>query len=182
MAIKKLSVRDVDVKDKRVVMRVDFNVPMKDGSITNNQRITAAIPTIKFALDGGAKSIVLLSHLGRPEGRIQPKFTLAPVAVELEKVLGQKVTFIDNCVSDEAIAATADPAAGSVFLLENVRFNIEEEGKGVTEAGEKIKADKDKVQVFREKLSKHGDVFVSDAFGCAHRAHSSVVGIDHSQR
>ena len=129
-----------------------------------------------------AKSIVLLSHLGRPEGRIQPKFTLAPVAVELEKVLGQKVTFIDNCVSDEAIAATADPAVGSVFLLENVRFNVEEEGKGVTEAGEKIKADKDKVQVFREKLSKHGDVFVSDAFGCAHRAHSSVVGIDHSQR
>jgi len=155
---------------------------MKDGAITNNQRITAAVPTIKFALDGGAKSIVLLSHLGRPEGRIQPKFTLAPVAVELEKVLGQKVTFIDNCVSDEAITATADPAVGSVFLLENVRFNVEEEGKGVTEAGEKIKADKDKVQVFREKLSKHGDVFVSDAFGCAHRAHSSVVGIDHSQR
>ena len=96
--------------------------------------------------------------------------------------MNQKVTFIDNCVSDEAIAATADPAAGSVFLMENVRYNIEEEGKGVTEGGEKVKADPAKVQVFREKLSQHGDVFVSDAFGCAHRAHSSVVGIAHSQR
>lgn len=182
MAIKKLSIRNVDLAGQRVVMRVDFNVPMKDGKITNNQRITAAVPTIKFALDGGAQSIVLLSHLGRPEGRVQSKFTLAPVAVELEQVLGVKVTFVDNCVSDEALAATASPAKGSVFLMENVRFNIEEEGKGVTESGEKIKADGDKVTQFRERLSKHGDVFVSDAFGCAHRAHSSVVGIAHAQR
>ena len=182
MAIKKLSIRDVDLANQRVVMRVDFNVPMKNGKITNNQRITAAVPTIKFALDGGASSIVLLSHLGRPEGRIQQKFTLAPVAVELEEVLGVKVTFIDDCVSDAALAATASPAKGSVFLMENVRFNVEEEGKGVNEAGEKVKADTDKVIQFRERLSKHGDVFVSDAFGCAHRAHSSVVGIAHAQR
>jgi len=182
MAIKKLSIRDVDLANQRVVMRVDFNVPMKNGKITNNQRITAAVPTIKFALDGGASSIVLLSHLGRPEGRIQPKFTLAPVAVELEEVLGVKVTFIDDCVSDAALAATANPAKGSVFLMENVRFNVEEEGKGVNEAGEKVKADADKVTQFRERLSKHGDVFVSDAFGCAHRSHSSVVGIAHAQR
>merc|ERR1712002_607172 len=98
MAIKKLSIRDVDLKGKRVVMRVDFNVPMKDGAITNNQRITAAVPTIKFALDNGAKSVVLMSHLGRPDGRKQDKFTLAPVAAELKALLMTNVAFMNDCV------------------------------------------------------------------------------------
>jgi len=182
MAIKKLSIRDVDLKGKRVVMRVDFNVPMKDGAITNNQRITAAVPTIKFALDNGAKSVVLMSHLGRPDGRKQDKFTLAPVAAELQSVLGQNVQFINDCASDEAIQATANPADGSVFLLENVRFYAEEEGKGVKEDGSKFKPESDAITAFREKLTKHGDIYVNDAFGCAHRAHSSVVGIQHTQR
>lgn len=182
MAIKKLSIRDVDLKGKRVVMRVDFNVPMKDGVITNNQRITAAVPTIQFALDNGAKSIVLMSHLGRPDGRKQEKFTLAPVATELQSVLGRNVQFINDCASDEAIQATANPADGSVFLLENVRFYAEEEGKGVKEDGSKFKPEADAITAFREKLTKHGDVYVNDAFGCAHRAHSSVVGIQHAQR
>jgi phosphoglycerate kinase len=182
MAIKKLSIRDVDLKGKRVVMRVDFNVPMKDGAITNNQRITAAVPTIQFALDNGAKSIVLMSHLGRPDGRKQEKFTLAPVATELQSVLGRNVQFINDCASDEAIQATANPADGSVFLLENVRFYAEEEGKGVKEDGSKFKPEADAITAFREKLTKHGDVYVNDAFGCAHRAHSSVVGIQHTQR
>jgi len=182
MAIKKLSIRDVDLKGKRVVMRVDFNVPMKDGAITNNQRITAAVPTIQFALDNGAKSIVLMSHLGRPDGRKQEKFTLAPVATELQSVLGRNVQFINDCASDEAIQATANPADGSVFLLENVRFYAEEEGKGVKEDGSKFKPEADAISAFREKLTKHGDVYVNDAFGCAHRAHSSVVGIQHAQR
>lgn len=170
MAIKKLSIRDVDLKGKRVVMRVDFNVPMKDGAITNNQRITAAVPTIQFALDNGAKSIVLMSHLGRPDGRKQEKFTLAPVATELQSVLGRNVQFINDCASDEAIQATANPADGSVFLLENVRFYAEEEGKGVKEDGSKFKPEADAITAFREKLTKHGDVYVNDAFGCAHRA------------
>jgi len=182
MAIKKLSIRDVDLKGKRVVMRVDFNVPMKDGAITNNQRITAAVPTIQFALDNGAKSIVLMSHLGRPDGRKQEKFTLAPVATELQSVLGRNVQFINDCASDEAIQATANPADGSVILLENVRFYAEEEGKGVKEDGSKFKPEADAITAFREKLTKHGDVYVNDAFGCAHRAHSSVVGIQHAQR
>jgi len=182
MAIKKLSIRDVDLKGKRVVMRVDFNVPMKDGAITNNQRITAAVPTIQFALDNGAKSIVLMSHLGRPDGRKQEKFTLAPVATELQTVLGRNVQFINDCASDEAIQATANPADGSVILLENVRFYAEEEGKGVKEDGSKFKPEADAITAFREKLTKHGDVYVNDAFGCAHRAHSSVVGIQHAQR
>lgn len=163
-------------------MRVDFNVPMKDGAITNNQRITAAVPTIQFALDNGAKSIVLMSHLGRPDGRKQEKFTLAPVATELQSVLGRNVQFINDCASDEAIQATANPTDGSVFLLENVRFYAEEEGKGVQEDGSKIKPESDAITAFREKLTKHGDVYVNDAFGCAHRAHSSVVGIQHDQR
>jgi len=182
MAIKKLSIRDVDLKGKRVVMRVDFNVPMKDGVITNNQRITAAVPTIQFALDNGAKSIVLMSHLGRPDGRRQEKFTLAPVATELQSVLGRNVQFINDCASDEAIQATANPADGTVILLENVRFYAEEEGKGVKEDGSKFKPEADAITAFREKLTKHGDVYVNDAFGCAHRAHSSVVGIQHAQR
>jgi len=182
MAIKKLSIRDVDLKGKRVVMRVDFNVPMKDGAITNNQRITAAVPTIQFALDNGAKSIVLMSHLGRPDGRKQEKFTLAPVATELQSVLGKNVQFINDCASDEALQATANPADGSVILLENVRFYAEEEGKGVKEDGSKFKPEADAITAFREKLTKHGDVYVNDAFGCAHRAHSSVVGIQHAQR
>jgi len=182
MAIKKLSIRDVDLKGKRVVMRVDFNVPMKDGAITNNQRITAAVPTIQFALENGAKSIVLMSHLGRPDGRRQEKFTLAPVATELQSVLGKNVQFINDCASDEAIQATANPAEGSVILLENVRFYAEEEGKGVKEDGTKFKPEESAITAFREKLTKHGDVYVNDAFGCAHRAHSSVVGVQHAQR
>ena len=134
--------------------------------------------------------------MGRPDGRKQAKFSLAPVATELESVLGKSVKFIEDCVSDVALAATADPGnilfekkiislnlvVGSVILLENVRFCAEEEGKGVKEDGSKFKPESDAVTLFREKLSKHGDVYVNDAFGCAHRAHSSVVGIQHQQR
>lgn len=178
----KLSIKDLALSGKRVVMRVDFNVPMKDGIITNNQRIAAAVQTIKFALDQGATSVVLISHLGRPDGRKQSRYSLAPVAEELKALLKRDVTFIDDCVSAEALEATASPAAGSVILLENVRFYAEEEGKGVSEAGEKFKPAPDAVTEFRSKLSKHGDLFVSDAFGCAHRAHSSVVGIAHEKR
>jgi len=163
-------------------MRVDFNVPMKDGKITNNQRIAAAVPTIKYALDNGAKSVVLMSHLGRPEGRVQPKFSLAPVATELSNLIGQPVTFIKDCASDEAVDATKSPSTGSVILLENVRFYAEEEGKGVKEDGSKFKPTEAEISAFRSKLTQHGDVFVSDAFGCAHRAHSSVVGIAHEKR
>lgn len=158
-------------------MRVDFNVPQaKDGSITNNQRIVAAIPTIKYALDQGAKSVVLMSHLGRPDGHVEPKYTLKPVVDELKKLLGRDVTFLDDCVGREVEAACANPPAGSVFLLENLRFHVEEEGKGVDAKGNKIKADKEALDKFRASLSKLGDVYVNDAFGTAHRAHSSMVG------
>ncbi|ETN75280.1 phosphoglycerate kinase [Necator americanus] len=177
MSLGKLSIDKVDVKGKRVLIRVDFNVPQKDGKITNNQRVVAAIPTIKYCLDNGAKAVVLMSHLGRPDGQKNMKFTLAPVAEELKKLLNKEVKFLPDCVGAEVEAAVADPAPGSIFLLENLRFYVEEEGKGVNEHGEKIKADHDAVEKFRASLTKLGDIYVNDAFGTAHRAHSSMVGV-----
>ncbi|KAK7496546.1 hypothetical protein BaRGS_00012198 [Batillaria attramentaria] len=182
MALNKLSIDKVDVKDKRVLMRVDFNVPQKDGKITNNQRIVAAVPTIKYALDNGAKSVVLMSHLGRPDGQKVMKYTLQPVVEELKKLLGKDVTFLSDCVGPEVEAACANPANGSVILLENLRFHVEEEGKGVDAEGKKIKASDEDVKKFRASLSKLGDIYVNDAFGTAHRAHSSMVGCQLAQR
>lgn len=176
MALNKLSIDKLDLSGKRVFMRVDFNVPQKDGKITNNQRIVAAVDSIKYALDKGAKSVVLCSHLGRPDGNKNLKFTLAPVAEELKTLLGRDVTFLPDCVGPEVEAACANPAPGSVILLENLRFYVEEEGKGVDASGAKVKADAAKVKTFRESLRKLGDVYVSDAFGTAHRAHSSMLG------
>ncbi|KAK6745585.1 hypothetical protein RB195_011982 [Necator americanus] len=177
MSFGKLSIDKVDVKDKRVLIRVDFNVPQKGGKISNNQRIVAALPTIKYCLEHGAKSVVLMSHLGRPDGKKNPKFTLAPVAEELKKVLGKDVKFLTDCVGPQVEAACADPAPGSVILLENLRFYVEEEGKCTTEKGEKLKASPEAVEKFRASLTKLGDIYVNDAFGTAHRAHSSMVGV-----
>merc|ERR1712196_47169 len=136
----------------------------------------AAIPTIKDLLAKGAKSIVCCSHLGRPDGSKVDKFSMAPVAKVFEAQLGSPVTFLPDCCGPEVEAACADPAPGSVFLLENLRFHVEEEGKGVDPDGNKIKADKEKVAEFRKSLKALGDIYVNDAFGTAHRAHSSMVG------
>ncbi|XP_060082923.1 probable phosphoglycerate kinase [Ylistrum balloti] len=182
MALNKLAIDSLDLKDKRVLMRVDFNVPLKDGKITNTQRIVAALPTVKHALDNGAKSVVMMSHLGRPDGRRQDKYSLAPVAAELKNLLGKDIQFLNDCVGEEVEAACANPAPGSIILLENLRFHVEEEGKGVNAEGVKVKADKEAVAAFRASLSKLGDIYVNDAFGTAHRAHSSMVGCELSQR
>ena len=172
------SIRDLDLAGKRVLMRVDFNVPQDKvtGAITNTQRISAALPSIKFALEKGA-SVVLMSHLGRPDGQKIAKFSLNPVAAELEKLLLKPVTFLDDCVGGAVEAACARLAPGTVVLLENLRFHIEEEGKVKLEDGTSKKADPAAVAAFRASLSKLGDVFVNDAFGTAHRAHSSMVGV-----
>ncbi len=172
------SIRDLDLSGKRVLMRVDFNVPQDKatGAITNTQRIVAALPSIRFALDKGA-SVVLMSHLGRPDGRAIAKFSLKPVAAELEKLLLKPVTFLDDCVGPAVEAACANLQPGTVVLLENLRFHIEEEGKVKLEDGTSKKADPAAVAAFRTSLSKLGDVFVNDAFGTAHRAHSSMVGV-----
>src|SRR5476649_631531 len=177
------SIRDLDLAGKRVLMRVDFNVPQDKatGAITNTQRIVAALPSIKHALASGA-SVVLMSHLGRPDGQKIAKFSLKPVAVELEKLLGQPVTFLDDCVGPAVEAICAQLTPGSVVLLENLRFHIEEEGKVKLEDGTSKKADPAAVAAFRASLSKLGDVYVNDAFGTAHRAHSSMVGVNLPQK
>jgi len=175
----KLKIDSVDVAGKRVFMRVDFNVPQdkKDPTIiTNTQRIDGAIPTIKAVLAKGAKSVVLASHLGRPDGCVVDKFSLAPVAKIVSEKLGVPVVFLSSVLGAETEAATADPATGSVFLLENLRFNVEEEGKGVDASGNKTKADPGKTTEFRSAIRKMADVYCNDAFGTAHRGHSSMVG------
>jgi phosphoglycerate kinase len=173
------SIRDLDLSGKRVLMRVDFNVPQDKatGAITNNQRIAAALPTIKYALEKGA-SVILMSHLGRPDGQKIAKFSLKPVAAELEKLLGQKVAFAEDCIGPAVETQAKALKPGQVLLLENLRFYIEEEGKVKLEDGTSKKADAAAVVTFRQSLSTLGDVYVNDAFGTAHRAHSSMVGIE----
>ncbi|MDD2762428.1 MAG: phosphoglycerate kinase [Opitutaceae bacterium] len=179
------TIRDIDVAGKRVLMRVDFNVPQDKatGAITNPQRIVAALPTIKYALDHGA-SVVLMSHLGRPDGKVVAKYSLKPVAAKLQELLGKPVRFLADCAGPEIERACAPGAlqAGAVVLLENLRFHIEEEGKIKQDDGTSIKADPKAVEAFRVSLSRLGDVYVNDAFGTAHRAHSSMVGVKLSQK
>ena len=179
------SIRDLALAGKRVFIRVDFNVPQDKttGAITNNARIAAALPTIKYALEQGA-AVVLASHLGRPDGKVIAKFSLQPVAVELEKLLGKPVKFLPDCVGPAVEAACAPGVlkAGDVVLLENLRFHIEEEGKVKLEDGTSLKADKAAVEAFRASHTKLADVYVNAAFGTAHRAHSSMVGISLPQK
>ncbi|CEG73186.1 phosphoglycerate kinase [Rhizopus azygosporus] len=177
----KLSIRDLDLKDKRVLIRVDFNVPMKDGAITNNNRIVQALPTVQYALDNGASAVILMSHLGRPNGEVVDKYSLKPVAAEVEKLLNKPVQFLNDCVGPEVEKACQSATGGKVILLENLRFHIEEEGSAKKD-GQKVKADPEAVQKFRASLTSLADVYVNDAFGTAHRAHSSMVGVDLPQR
>jgi len=178
-ALNKLNIKDVDVKDKRVFIRVDFNVPqdkVDPNIITNTQRIDAALPTIEHCLESGCKSVVLCSHLGRPDGRVVKRFSLEVVAKTLGEKLGREVMFLSDSVGPDVEAACKDPAAGSVILLENIRYHIEEEGKGVDDEGKKVKAGAEETATFRTSLAALADVYCNDAFGTAHRGHSSMVG------
>ncbi|KAG8929252.1 phosphoglycerate kinase [Tulasnella sp. 419] len=179
---KKLAITDLDLKDKRVLIRVDFNVPQQDGKITNPARIVAALPTIKYALDNGAHAVILMSHLGRPDGKVVEKYSLKPVSEELSRQLNKPVQFLNDCVGPEVEKAVNEASAGSIILLENLRFHIEEEGSVKDKAGNKTKADPAAVKEFRQGLTALGDVYVNDAFGTAHRAHSSMVGVNLPQR
>jgi len=138
-------------------------VPLdSDKKVTNTQRIAGAVPTIKYAIDHGAKAVILMSHLGRPDGRANPKYSLKPVVPELEKLLGgKKVTFTDDCVGPEVEKAVASQTDGGVVLLENLRFHAEEEGSSKDAEGKKVKADKAQVEEFRKGLTKLGDVYIS---------------------
>ncbi|KAH9252088.1 hypothetical protein BASA81_010070 [Batrachochytrium salamandrivorans] len=182
--MQKLSLNDLAPKSlagKRVLVRVDFNVPLDkktNTEITNPQRVTEALPTIKQILEHGPKTVVLMSHMGRPNGQPNPKYSLQPVATLLQTLLpSETVVFLKDCVGDEVEQAVAGAQPGSVILLENLRFHAEEEGSKTDEAGVKTKSSKEDVAKFRADLTKLGDVFVNDAFGCAHRAHSSMVGV-----
>lgn len=157
----KKSITQIDVRGKRALVRVDFNVPLKAGRITDDTRITAALPTIRHLVDQGAK-VVLMSHLGRPDGQRKPEFSLAPVAERLGQLLSKPVRFASDCVGPAVEAAVADLAPGDVLLLENVRFYAEEEANDAA---------------FAAKLAALGDVYVNDAFGTAHRAHASTEGV-----
>ncbi len=158
----KMTVRDIDLKGKRVLMRVDFNVPLEGTTITDDTRIRAAIPTLKYVLEQHPKSLILMSHLGRPKGGPDPKYSLAPVTAELSKQLGVEVKFAADCVGDVAAAAAAALPTGGVLLLENTRFHPTEEKNDLALA---------------EQMATLGDVYVNDAFGSAHRAHSSTEGV-----
>jgi phosphoglycerate kinase len=177
----KLFVEDLKLAGRRAVMRVDFNVPVKDGKVENDKRLRASLPSIRYVLDQGA-SLVLMSHLGRPDGQKQAKYSLEPVAGKLSELLGRPVKFLPDCVGAEVETACAALEPGEVALLENLRFHIEEEGKVKKEDGSSRKADPQAVKAFRASLSRLGDVYVNDAFGTAHRAHSSMVGVDLPQR
>jgi phosphoglycerate kinase len=157
----KKTVRDVDLKDKRVLMRVDFNVPMQDGVITDDKRIRAALPTIKYVLEAGGK-VILMSHFGRPKGKPDDAFRLDPIAKRLSELLGQPVQKVNDCIGPEVEEAVAKLQPGEVLLLENVRFHA---------------AETENEPEFAKALAAFGDIYVNDAFGTAHRAHASTTGV-----
>ena len=158
----KLTIKDVDLRDKTVLVRADFNVPQDaDLNITDDTRIRATLPTIKFILDKGAKRVVLMSHLGRPDGKVVEKYSLKPVAARLRELLGQDVKFINECVG-EAVKKEISGAKEKVVLLENLRFHAEEEANDAN---------------FAKQLASLADIYVNDAFGTAHRAHASTEGV-----
>lgn len=158
----KQTIRDIDLKDKRVLVRVDFNVPLEDGQITDTTRITGAIPTLNAILDQKPKNIVLMSHLGRPKKGPDPQFSLAPVAAKLAELMGRDVAFAADPLSDEALAQANSLHDGGIIVLENTRFYPGEE-----------KNDPELAKSF----ARFGDVYVNDAFGSAHRAHASTEAV-----
>jgi phosphoglycerate kinase len=180
MLASKAGIKDIpenQIKGKRVIMRVDYNVPIENGQVADNTRITATVPTINRLFERGAHSIVLMSHLGRPDGNRIEKYSLRPVAPVLGKLLNRDVMFLNECIGPEVEEFCASAAQGSVILLENLRYHMEEEGSGVVD-GQKVKAEKVAVDAFRASLTKLGDIYINDAFGTAHRAHSSMVGVN----
>ena len=159
----KKTVRDVDVRGKRVLVRVDFNVPLAEGKVADDTRIRAALPTIRYLIEQGAR-VILMSHLGRPKGQVKEELRMAPVAARLSELLGQPVLTADDCIGPQVQALVKELKPGQVLLLENTRFHPEER-----------KNDPD----FARELASLAEVYVNDAFGTAHRAHASTEGVAH---
>ncbi|OGJ91780.1 MAG: phosphoglycerate kinase [Candidatus Raymondbacteria bacterium RifOxyA12_full_50_37] len=177
----KLFIEDLDVRGKRVIVRTDFNVPVKDGRVEDDKRIAASLPTINYLLEKGA-ALILMSHLGRPDGKVKPEFSLKPVAEKLQELIKRPVKFLNDCVGPDVEKACTAMKPGDVILLENLRFHIEEEGKVKLDDGSKMKAKEEDVKAFRAGLTKLADIYVNDAFGTAHRDHSSMTGVTLPQR
>jgi phosphoglycerate kinase len=152
---------DADVRGRRALLREDLNAPMKHGAIADETRITAVLPTLRWLREHGARTVIL-SHLGRPDGKPDPKLSLRPIAARLAELLGTPVGFVDDCIGDAAVAASKALADGGFVMFENVRFHPEEEAND---------------PAFARELSRSGDLYVNDAFGTAHRAHASTVGV-----
>ncbi|MBQ7715541.1 MAG: phosphoglycerate kinase [Clostridia bacterium] len=161
MTYNKKTVEDIEVRGKRVLVRCDFNVPTKDGVITNDNRIVGALPTIKYLVDNGAK-VILCSHMGRPKGEFKSEYSLAPVAKRLSELLGKEVAMAEDVIGPDAKAKAAALGDGDVLMIENVRFHKEET---------------DNDPAFAKELASMADIFVNDAFGTAHRAHASTAGV-----
>jgi phosphoglycerate kinase len=180
MITNKLSIDEIEdkIKDKRILIRVDFNVPIKDGIIKDNSRILGSIPSIKYALDSGARSVIIMSHLGRPNGKKDLNESLEICVPILEKYLNRKVDFLNDCVGEEVEKYCENSKNGQIILLENLRFHLEEEGSCTLDDGTKLKSSTENIKKFRERLSSLGDIFINDAFGTSHRSHSSMTGID----
>jgi phosphoglycerate kinase len=159
----KKTVKDADVRGKRVLVRVDFNVPLADGLVTDDTRVRAALPTLRYLVDHGAR-VIVVSHLGRPKGEPDAQFSLRPVRRVLQRLLGRNVVFVDDIVGPEAHEAVDRMVDGEIIMLENVRFD----------PGEKAND-----PAFAKKLASLADIYVNDAFGAAHRAHASTEGVAH---
>lgn len=151
-------------------------MPLENGKVADSTRIAASIPTLRYLLDSGARKLVLISHLGRPDGERIDKLSLCPVILELERLLGEPVKFISDCVGDSVVTDCKN-ATERVILLENIRFHVEEEGKCKKKDGTTISASAEQQEIFRKELSKLGEIYVNDAFGTVHRGHSSISGI-----
>src|SRR5918992_2112607 len=162
MNLHKQTIDEVDLHNQRVIIRADFNVPLDDSlQITDDTRIRSTLPTINRAVDEGAK-VILCSHLGRPKGKPDPRFSLAPVAKRLQRLLGKEVAFAPDCVGPTVVRMVARMNSGDVLLLENLRFHVGEEKND---------------EAFAQALAKLGEIYINDAFGAAHRSHASVVGV-----
>jgi phosphoglycerate kinase len=160
--MRKLTIEDVQLENKKIIVRVDYNVPIdENGNITDDTRIVATLPTIKYLMERNCK-IILISHLGRPKGKVDKKYSLRPVAKRLSELLSKEVKFVEDCIGGDVKSAVNELKSGEVILLENLRFHPEEEKNDLS---------------FAKELASLGDIFVQDAFGTVHRAHASTVGI-----